>query len=95
MDARDLIEGEAELDDEEAEESYDEGTGEPMGRDKDRANGAAMQDSSEEEDDDDDEEAARAVRRFFRSFCPSNMHTSDIQNTDTTLFGLGSRRIHR
>ncbi|KAI9860448.1 MAG: Transcription elongation factor spt6 [Trichoglossum hirsutum] len=65
MDARDLIEGEAELDDEEAEESYDEGTGEPMVRGKDRANGVAMQDSSEEEDDDDDEEAARAVREGF------------------------------
>jgi transcription elongation factor SPT6 len=65
MDARDLIEGEAELDDEEAEESYDEGTGDRNGDVKDRANGAAMEDSSEEEEDDDDEEAARAVRRLL------------------------------
>lgn len=65
MDARDLIEGEAELEDEEAEESYDEGTGDRIGGIKERANGAAMEDSSEEEEDDDDEEAARAVRQFF------------------------------
>ncbi|KAI9768810.1 MAG: Transcription elongation factor spt6 [Geoglossum simile] len=65
MDARDLIEGEAELDDEEAEESYDEGAGDRIGGAKDRANGAAMQDSSEEEEDDDDEEAARAIREGF------------------------------
>ncbi|KAH0542051.1 Transcription elongation factor spt6 [Glutinoglossum americanum] len=65
MDARDLIEGEAELDDVEAEDSYDGDTREPIGRGRDRLNGAAMQDSSEEEDDDDDEEAARAVREGF------------------------------
>jgi transcription elongation factor SPT6 len=57
---RDLISGEAELDEEENEdESFDEETGEERPG-KTRANGD-MDDSSEEEEDDDDEEAARAV----------------------------------
>ena len=67
MDSRDLIEGEAELDEEEAEESYDEG--DRAGGGRDRANGAAIQDSSEEEEDDDDEEAVREVRRFSGLIC--------------------------
>jgi transcription elongation factor SPT6 len=55
-----LIEGEAELDDEENDESFDEETGEARPG-KARRNGD-MDDSSEEDDDeDDDEEAARAV----------------------------------
>ncbi len=60
MNARDLIEGEAELDDEENEESFDEEAGEV----RPRANGVNghLDDSSEEEEDDDDEDAARAVR---------------------------------
>ena len=62
---RDLIVGEAELDNEEDEESYDEETGEvrrklngPKG-----VNGTNghLEDSSEEDEDDDDEEAARLV----------------------------------
>ena len=59
MDARYLIEGEAELDDEEIDLSFDEETESS----KRRANGTSgdLQDSSEEEEDDDDEEAARAV----------------------------------
>lgn len=57
---QDLIQGEAELDDEENDESFDEETGEAAPR-KERQNGH-MDDSSEEEDDDDDEEAAREVR---------------------------------
>lgn len=59
---RDLIQGEAELDDEEGEESFDEDTGEVRRRQK-GANGVNghVQDSSEEEEDDEDEEAARAV----------------------------------
>jgi transcription elongation factor SPT6 len=56
---QDLIQGEAELDEEENDESFDEETGEVIPR-KNRENGH-MDDSSEEEDDDDDEEAARAV----------------------------------
>lgn len=60
MSMQDLIQGEAELDDEENDESFDEETGEAHAR-KDRQNGH-IDDSSEEEDDDDDEEAARAVR---------------------------------
>lgn len=58
---RDLINGEAELDDEENDDSFDEDTGEARPskqRDPD------LDDSSEEEDD-DDEEAARAVREGF------------------------------
>ena len=57
----DLIQGEAELD-EDGDESFDEETGEVHRRAKgvNGANGHA-QDSSEEEEDDDDEEAARAV----------------------------------
>lgn len=60
MSMRDLIQGEAELDDEENDESFDEETGEPRPR-KSKQNGQ-IDDSSEEEDDDDDEEAAREVR---------------------------------
>ncbi|SLM33592.1 transcription elongation factor spt6 [Lasallia pustulata] len=63
MSARDLIEGEAELDDEEGDESFDEETGE-VTRKTNGVNGH-IDDSSEEEDDDDDEEAARAVREGF------------------------------
>ena len=62
---RDLIVGEAELDDEEGEESYDDETGEVHRR----VNGTKgpngvnghIDDSSEEDEDDDDEEAARLV----------------------------------
>jgi transcription elongation factor SPT6 len=56
---RDLIQGEADVDDEENDESFDEDTGEPISG-KSRINGE-LDDSSEEEEDDDDEEAARAV----------------------------------
>lgn len=59
MSMRDLIQGEAELDDEENDESFDEDTGEVRPR-KEKRNGR-VDDSSEEEDDDDDEEAAREV----------------------------------
>lgn len=63
MSMRDLIHGEADVDEEENDESFDEDTGEAR-------NGKAaalgdIDDSSEEEDDDDDEEAARAVREGF------------------------------
>ncbi|KAG8420869.1 Transcription elongation factor spt6 [Metarhizium acridum] len=58
---RDLISGEAELDDEEDDGSYDEETGE----ERVRRNGAHVDDSSEEEDDDDDEEEARKIREGF------------------------------
>ncbi|KAG9251999.1 transcription elongation factor SPT6 [Emericellopsis atlantica] len=57
---RDLISGEAELDDEEDDESFDEETGEA----RERQNGN-IDDSSEEEEDDDDEEEARKVREGF------------------------------
>jgi transcription elongation factor SPT6 len=65
---RDLIQGEAELDDEENDESFDEETGEPIPG-KSRTNGD-LDDSSEEEEDDDDEEAARAVRPSEIYFAP-------------------------
>jgi transcription elongation factor SPT6 len=58
MSMRDLIHGEADVDDEENDESFDEDTGEP--RNGKVADGG-IDDSSEEDDDDDDEEAARAV----------------------------------
>jgi transcription elongation factor SPT6 len=59
---RDLIIGEAELEDDEGEESYDEETGEVRRKTngKNGVNGH-LDDSSEEDEDDDDEEAARAV----------------------------------
>lgn len=57
-----LIQGEAELDEESNDESFDEETGET--RSKKRGDDASMDDSSEEEEDDDDEEAARAVCAF-------------------------------
>lgn len=59
---RDLIQGEAELDDDSAEESYDEETGEVRRHRKDQngVNGH-LHDSSEEDEEDDDEEAERAV----------------------------------
>jgi len=60
---RDLIQGEAELDDDEADESFDEETGEVRRHSK-GANGVngRMADSSDEEEDDEDEEEARRVR---------------------------------
>ena len=69
---RDLIVGEAELDeDEEDAESYDEETGEVRVKQKggQRSNGVNghLDDSSEEDEDDDDEEAARLV--YIRRHC--------------------------
>jgi hypothetical protein len=61
-DLRDLVDGEAELDDEEDDESFDEDTGESRQKPKDHG----MDDSSEEEDDDEDEEEARKVCQFPR-----------------------------
>ncbi|KAI0597315.1 SH2 domain-containing protein [Biscogniauxia sp. FL1348] len=60
---KDLIVGEAELDDDEEDESFDEETGEP--RDRPRKRNANLDDSSEEEDDDDDEEEMQKVREGF------------------------------
>ncbi|TRX93382.1 hypothetical protein FHL15_005657 [Xylaria flabelliformis] len=60
---RDLVIGEAELDDEEDDESFDEETGET--REKNRNRDQDMNDSSEEEDDDDDEEEMQKVREGF------------------------------
>lgn len=66
MSMRDLIQGEAELDDEENEDSFDEDTGEV--RPRKSAENRHLDDSSEEDEDDDDEEAARAVG-FLRNQC--------------------------
>ena len=62
MSALDLIRGEAELDEEEVDESFDEETGE-VRRKASGLNGGnhGLDDSSEEEEDDEDEEAAREV----------------------------------
>lgn len=57
MSMRDLISGEAELDDEENDDSFDEETGEAKSG---KPRNPVLDDSSEEEDD-DDEEAQRAV----------------------------------
>lgn len=67
MSALDLIQGEAELDEEEADESFDEETGE-IRRKSSGLSGAnhGLEDSSEEEDD-EDEEAAREVSILFRT----------------------------
>jgi transcription elongation factor SPT6 len=54
---RDLIDGEAELNDEEDDESFDEEAGEPRARDRNKM----LDDSSEEDEDDEDEEEARRV----------------------------------
>ncbi len=74
MSMRDLINGEADVDDEENDESFDEDTGEPTNG-KAVANGD-LDDSSEEEDD-DDEEAARAVRtqENWFSVCAARLTT--------------------
>ncbi|KZF18999.1 transcription elongation factor spt6 [Xylona heveae TC161] len=64
MSTRDLIHGEAELGDEEDEESYDEETGEAREREGRKGGDRNVDDSSEEEDD-EDEEAAAAVREGF------------------------------
>lgn len=77
MSARDLIVGEAELDDE-ADESFDEDTGEAR-RKMNGSNGVNgvnghLDDSSEEDEDDEDEEAARAVQcscRIVSQKCPT------------------------
>lgn len=65
---RDLIVGEAELDDDDGDESFDEETGEArrITNGKNGVNGVNghLDDSSEEEDD-DDEEAAQAVNDSF------------------------------
>lgn len=63
MSALDLIQGEADVDDEEGDESFDEETGEII-RKANGVNGAnrAIDDSSEEDEDDEDEDAVRAVR---------------------------------
>ncbi|KAL2132805.1 hypothetical protein VTI74DRAFT_3355 [Chaetomium olivicolor] len=58
---RDLIDGEAELNDEEDDESFDEEAGEERVRDRNDV----MDDSSEEDDDDEDEEEARRIREGF------------------------------
>ncbi|KAI9735804.1 MAG: Transcription elongation factor spt6 [Cirrosporium novae-zelandiae] len=65
MDPNSLIEGEAELDDDENEDSFDEETGEHKPKPKPKGAKARFEDSSEEEDDDDDEEAEREVREGF------------------------------
>lgn len=59
---KNLIDGEAQLDDEEDDESFDEETGDVNPRTN---KGAELEDSSEEDEDDDDEEEARRIREGF------------------------------
>lgn len=62
MSALDLIQGEADVDDEEGDESFDEETGEVRPK-TNGLNGSNvhLDDSSEEDEDDEDEEAVREV----------------------------------
>ncbi|KAI9684477.1 MAG: Transcription elongation factor spt6 [Trizodia sp. TS-e1964] len=64
MSMRDLISGEAELDDEENEDSFDE-DGLVKSKEVNGNGNSRIDDSSEEEEDDDDEEAAQAIREGF------------------------------
>lgn len=61
MSALDLIRGEADVDEDEADESFDEETGEVIRKTNGAGANRPLDDSSEEEDDDDDEDAAREV----------------------------------
>lgn len=74
MSALGLIQGEAELDDDEADESFDEETGE-VRRKSSGLNGAnnGLDDSSEEEEDDEDEEAVREVYNTHSNFVPDHL----------------------
>lgn len=69
MSAIDLIQGEAELDEEEADESFDEETGE-VGRKSSGLPGAThgLEDSSDEDEDDEDEDAVREVFNAHSNF---------------------------
>ena len=90
---RDLIVGEAELDEEEEDaESYDEETGDVRVKQTgQRTNGVNghLDDSSEEDEDDDDEEAARLVHMIHLY-----LSVLDESLTRELLLVLGSRRIH-
>ncbi|KAI9849087.1 MAG: Transcription elongation factor spt6 [Sclerophora amabilis] len=81
MTSRDLILGEAELDDEENDQSFDEENGSV----KEPVNGVngKFHDSSEEEESDDDEDAAREIREGF------------IDDEDEEEAGERERRRHR
>ncbi len=89
---RDLIVGEAELDDEEGDESFDEETGE-VRRSKQGTNGlngvnGHYDDSSEEEEDDNDEEAARQV------ICRPQASGSKITLMTLLSLALDQGRLH-
>ncbi|PLB39348.1 chromatin-remodeling histone chaperone SPT6 [Aspergillus candidus] len=79
MSARDLVEGEAMIDDDDEEELVDDYEGEP-GEGAPIKRREQYNDSSEEEEDDDDEEAERAVREGF------------IDDDDEELEGRAERR---
>lgn len=89
MSLRDLVEGEAMLDDEENDEEVSAGD-----YDEDRRDGPSRErhydDSSEEdEDEDDDEDAARAVS-IACVFWPKDLSATDLWWTI-----IGSRGFHR
>ncbi|KAG8529504.1 uncharacterized protein KY384_006141 [Bacidia gigantensis] len=97
MNKRDLIAGEAELDDEEDDESFDEETGDVRRRvnGESRTNGANghMTDSSEEDDDDDDEEAARAkTREKKRRREEREEEEADLDEDDLDIIGVTNER---
>ena len=89
---RDLIVGEAELDDEEGDESFDEETGE-VRRSKQGTNGlngvnGHYDDSSEEEEDDNDEEAARQVTTRAQAL------SAEIQLMTLLFMAIDQGRLH-
>lgn len=84
---RDLISGEAELDSDSDDESFDEETGE----ERRKVRPARIDDSSEEEDDDDDEEEAAKVSPTT-ALCPA---THSLSRAALLTMSLpDSRGIH-
>lgn len=84
---RDLVIGEAELDDEEDDDSFDEETGETRAKNRNRDQN--MNDSSEEEDDDDDEEEMQKVPRTAPR---CHLSVAAASNAGPVT---GPRRLHR
>lgn len=89
MSARDLIDGEAELDSEEDDGSFDEDAGEVRrktnGNTATNGTNGRFDDSSEEDEDDDDEEAARIV----------SLDDLQLWSCFSLTNTLGPGRIHR
>lgn len=87
---RDLISGEAELDSEEDDESFNGEDGED-GEERPRKREGRVEDSSDDEEDDDDEEEARRVRAlsstcfFQQGINTNNSHRSAKASLSTKM----------